>query len=57
VVVGALPLLLLLVLYAMEGETMRVLHTTPQGWAALAVIAVLETVGFILVRRIVRIDV
>jgi tight adherence protein B len=57
VVVGALPLLLLLVLYAMEGETMRVLHTTPQGWAALAVIAVLEMVGFILMRRIVRIDV
>jgi tight adherence protein B len=57
VVVGALPLLLLLVLYGMEGETMRALHTTPQGWAALAVIAVLETVGFILMRRIVRIDV
>lgn len=56
-VVGALPLLLLIVLYAMEGETMRALHTTPQGWAALALIGILELIGFILIRRIVRIDV
>jgi tight adherence protein B len=57
VVVGALPLVLLVVLYAMEGDTMRVLHTTAQGWAALALIAVLELSGFLLIRRIVKIDV
>ncbi|MEO6078686.1 MAG: type II secretion system F family protein [Steroidobacteraceae bacterium] len=57
VVVGALPLFLLLVLYAMEGDTMRVLHTTIQGWAALGLIVVLELIGFVLIRRIVRIDV
>ena len=57
IVVGALPLLLMAVLYVMEGDTMRALHTTPQGWAALAVIAVLELSGFLLIRRIVRIDV
>jgi tight adherence protein B len=57
VVVGALPVLLLMVLYAMEADTMRVLHTTPQGWAALALICVLELVGFLLIRRIVKIDV
>lgn len=56
-VVGALPLLLLIVLYAMERDTMRVLHTTMQGWAALGLIAVLEAIGFILIRRIVKIDV
>jgi tight adherence protein B len=57
VVVGALPLLLLVALYAMEGETMRVLHTTAQGWATLTVMAALELTGFLLIRRIVRIDV
>jgi len=57
VVVGALPLLLLVVLYAMEGDTMRVLHTTVQGWATLLVMGVLEMTGFLLIRRIVRIDV
>lgn len=57
VVVGLLPLLLLVVLYAMEPDAMRVLHTTWQGWTALGFIAALEVVGFLLIRRIVRIEV
>ena len=57
IVVGLLPLLLLVVLYAMEGEAMQALHTTVQGWVALGVIVLLETIGFLLIRRIVRIDV
>lgn len=57
VVVGLLPLLLMAVLYVMETEAMRVLHTTWQGWVALGVIAVLEAVGFLLIRRIVKVDV
>jgi hypothetical protein len=36
---------------------MRRLLTTPPGWAALALIALLETGGWLLIRRIVRIDV
>jgi tight adherence protein B len=56
-VVGALPLVLLLVLYAMEGKTMQVLHTTVQGWVTLGVMMALEVTGFLLIRRIVRIDV
>jgi len=57
VVVGLLPLLLLAVLYVMERDAMQVLHTTWQGWTALAVIAALEVAGFAMIRRIVRIDV
>lgn len=57
VVVGLLPLLLLAVLYVMEREAMQVLHTTWQGWVALALIAALEVAGFAMIRRIVRIDV
>lgn len=57
VVVGVLPLLLLMALYVMEGDAMRVLHTTWQGWTALGVILVLEVVGFVMIRRIVRIEV
>jgi tight adherence protein B len=57
VVVGVLPLLLLAVLYVMEREAMQVLHTTWQGWLALAAIGFLELVGFLLIRRIVRIDI
>jgi tight adherence protein B len=56
-VVGTLPLLLLWVLHLLEPETMRSLYTTPQGWGALVLLAVLLTVGALLIRRIVRIDV
>lgn len=57
VVVGVLPLLLMLVLYFMEPEAMKVLHTTWQGWIALGMIALLETSGFVMIRRIVRIEI
>lgn len=57
VVVGLLPLLLGVVLYVMEPEAMRVLHTTWQGWVALLLIFLLELAGFVLIRRIVGIQV
>jgi tight adherence protein B len=56
-VVGALPVLLLIVLYFMEPDAMRVLHTTWQGWSAVATMVVLEVAGFFFIRRIVTIDV
>ena len=57
VIVGLLPLGLMLVLSYMDPEPMRLLWVTPSGWAALALIVVLEGVGFYLIRRIVSIDV
>ncbi len=57
VVVGLLPLLLLAVLYVMERDAMQVLHTTWQGWVALGMIGLLELTGFLLIRRIVRIEI
>jgi tight adherence protein B len=57
VVVGVLPLLLMAVLYVMETEAMQVLHTTWQGWIALGVIGLLELTGFVLIRRIVKIEI
>ncbi|MEQ4617947.1 MAG: type II secretion system F family protein [Corticimicrobacter sp.] len=56
-IVGSLPLLLLWVLDHMEPDIMAVLWHTPMGWLVLGVLAVLETVGMLLVLRIVRIDV
>ena len=55
-IVGALPLLLLAVLDRLEPEIMRLLWHTPMGWGVLAIIAVLETAGVVLIRRIIRID-
>jgi tight adherence protein B len=56
-IVGALPVLLGAVLYLMEPGPMSRLFLTPIGWMVLAIIAALEVVGALLIRRIVRIDV
>jgi tight adherence protein B len=57
IIVGLLPLGLMWVLSSMEPEAMNPLFTTPIGWAVLGVIGLLELVGFLLIRKIVRIDV
>ena len=56
-VVGALPLFLLVVLNKMEPEAMSLMFTTPMGYATLAVIALLEIFGVLIIRKIVDIDV
>jgi tight adherence protein B len=57
IIVGCLPLLLLAVLSAIDAEAMQLLWSRPAGWAALGVLAALELCGFVMIRRIVRIDV
>ena len=56
-IVGAMPLLLLLVMTRLQPGPMHLMFTTPPGWAALALIAVLEAGGAWLLARQVRIDV
>lgn len=56
-VVGALPLVLLLILNQMEPQAMAMLWHTRIGWATLAVIAGFEVMGIYLIRKIVAIDV
>lgn len=56
-IVGALPLLLMWVLSEMEPEAMAPLFSTWYGYCTLAVIALLELAGYVLIRKIVNIDV
>lgn len=56
-VVGALPLLLMFALNKLEPAAMHLMFTTPTGWVALAVIALLEFFGVLVIRKIVSIDV
>jgi len=56
-VVGLLPILLMLVLDKMEPEAMAMLWHTPIGWGTLVVIAFLEVVGIVVIRKIIAIDV
>jgi len=57
VVMTSLPLFLMLVLWKMEPEAMDPLFNTWMGWAVLAVIAVMEGLGYFFIRKIVNIDV
>lgn len=56
-VVGLLPVFLVFVLHKLEPAAMAELWRTPMGWATLAILAMMETCGLWLIRRIVRIDV
>ena len=56
-VVGALPVMLMLVLNTMEPEAMNMIWHTPIGWATLVVLAFLELMGVYLIRKITAIDV
>jgi tight adherence protein B len=56
-IVGALPLVLLVVMNRMEPGPMHMLYTTPQGWVALALLVMLEVGGLWLLNRQARIDV
>ena len=52
-----LPIFLLLVLAKMEPESMAPMFNTVAGWATLAVIAVMEVIGYFAIQKIVTIDV
>ncbi|MBX3663667.1 MAG: type II secretion system F family protein [Burkholderiales bacterium] len=56
-VMTCLPLFLMFVLTHMEPEAMAPLYNTFVGWATLAVIAVMEVVGYMAIQKIVSIDV
>ncbi|MES2320133.1 MAG: type II secretion system F family protein [Pseudomonadota bacterium] len=56
-IVGSLPLFLMWVLTEMEPEGMAPLFNTMIGYGTLVVIFLLELIGFVLIRKIVRIDV
>jgi len=52
-----LPIFLLVVLAHMEPESMAPMFNTLAGWATLAVIAVMEVIGYVAIQKIVTIDV
>jgi tight adherence protein B len=56
-IVGLLPIFLAGVLLFMEPEAMKPLFTTTIGYFVLGAIAVLELIGFVVIRKIVSIEV
>lgn len=55
-VVGLLPVALLVALEIIDPDMLSPLFTTPQGWAMLAAAVVLEALGVLVLRTIVRIE-
>ncbi len=57
IVMTCLPLFLMLVLRFMEPKAMAPLFNEPVGWATLAVIGVMEFLGYVWITKITNIDV
>lgn len=57
IIMTALPVFLALVLYHMEPVHMSRLYTEWFGWVVIAVIVMLEAIGYFFIRKIVSIDV
>ena len=57
IVMGALPIALGAVLFVLEPVQMRKLLTEPVGWLTIGGVVLLESAGFLLLRRIVSIRV
>jgi tight adherence protein B len=57
IIVGCLPLFLMWVLTEMEPEAMAPLYNSWLGYGVLSLIFVLELIGFVVIGKIVRIDV
>lgn len=57
IIVGCLPLFLMWVLTEMEPEAMAPLYNSWMGYGVLLVIFLLEFIGFVLIKKIVTIDV
>ncbi len=56
-IMGALPAVLAALLFIVEPVAMRALIDTWQGWSVCAAVVVLQSIGIVLIRRIVAIDV
>jgi len=57
IVMTGLPILLGLLLYALEPEAMSKLFTTPIGWGFVSVIFVMEVLGYFFIQKVTTIDV
>lgn len=56
IIVTALPIALMFAMFVLDQASMRPLFTTPSGWMVLGCILVLDITGWLLIRRIVAID-
>jgi tight adherence protein B len=57
IAMALMPLAALAILYFLDPALMSPLVTTGTGWCALGIVAILEAIGFLIIRKIVAIEV
>jgi len=57
VVMSSLPIVLMIALLKLEPDTMGLMFTTKLGWMVLAIILVMQLLGFMAIRKITQINV
>ena len=57
IAMAAAPVVAFLILFFLDRELMQPLVETKLGWAAIGAVALLETVGFLVINKIVTVDV
>jgi len=57
IVVGSMPILLAIAMYAIDPRMMRLFLNSPVGMIVMALVAVMVLIGGLLIRKIIRIDI
>lgn len=57
IVMACAPLLAFIVLYTLDRHLMEPLVTTAAGWAAIGVVLIFETIGYLFIRKIVKVEI
>ena len=51
------PLMAFIILYLLDRQLMAPLVTTVMGWGAICVVLMLETIGYLFIRKIVKVEI
>lgn len=57
IVMSCAPLMAFVILYLLDRQLMAPLVTTVLGWGAICVVLMLETVGYLFIRKIVKVEI
>ncbi|MEI6217819.1 MAG: type II secretion system F family protein [bacterium] len=57
IVVGSMPILLAIAMYAIDPRMMRLFLNSPVGMIVMALVAIMVLIGGLLIRKIIRIDI
>lgn len=57
IIMACAPLIAFVILYVLDRQLMEPLVTTVLGWAAIGVVLIFETIGYLFIRKIVKVEI